>query len=255
LPISPEAKTAIRPHLASLIKNHRNVAVSLSNLPEGPDGVLAISAVIGVDGGTETYLNTVDQLIATIKQSFPPEQAEMVNNAVTYQDNAEGSTDIVKLDAAMLGASPDDVAEMQKIFGQDGIAFRLAPAGSDSVALTLGGGAGWLEKVVGLASAKRTPLYESAAIKAASQAKPEKCIAEGYLSLSGVQSLMSGIEKAVDEPAPFMIPEVATPLSLFTEATGEGGQQSDVYIPIDVVKAISQMVTGMMMGGGGQPPM
>ena len=81
------------------------------------------------------------------------------------------------------------------------------------------------------------------------EALPKKRAQEGYLALDTGAKLVSEIAKIIDEPLPFAVPEVNAPIVIAASMTGKTGQQSDVFIPMEVIMAAKDVVQALMMGG------
>ncbi|MCP4249879.1 MAG: hypothetical protein GY778_22785 [bacterium] len=256
--ISADALTGLRNAIKPLMQQIRSGSFSISALPEGPDGVLAVNVVVSVEGGAKQYLASLGQLVSVVKGDLIPDEeaAAMVKKVLEYRAGAEdGSTDhlVLKLDQ-LEEADKEWLGTMTKILGKDGMLVRLSAVDGDHVGMTLGGGAAQMQALAQTIKSKQAPLAESAEIKKMAALLPAGRIWEAYLSANGLSALASAITKAVDAEMPFELPPIDAPVAAYGTVTKGGGSQTDFVIPVELLKAVMQAATASMMGGGGPPP-
>ena len=253
---SPEAPPflgTLQPLVHKMVASFRSVAVSVNQLKEGSDGVLSVTAVVSVDGGSDAFLGSIGETIAAVRAGLSEENAAMMDSALEHKRQAEGgSVDHLVIHPEALDATEEDVATMNKVLGSEGLLIRMAPVTADRVAFTLGGGPAQAEGVAALVKGSQAPLADSAVVKAA--AVPADRVAEGYLSANGVMDLATAIAQATGDMAPPPMPPVDKPVSFFSRAVEGGGLQTDIVLPIELIKALSQMAMGMMGPGAGPGP-
>ena len=243
----------IRDASQRMVAGMRSVAFGVNGLPGGADGLVAVTAVLGVDGDATGFLGSLGEMVQTVPGLLRPEEApgETVG-FVAYKSGAEeGGVDHLVFDSAAMGISEDELAQMTKVLGQDGLLFRLSAVGANDVVVTLGGGSELMKQVTTLVKSGQAPLTDRAEVKQASAAMPTERTAEGYLSANGLAELVGAIAKAVGDEVPFEMPPVTKPVMMYSCPTQGGGLQTDVLLPVEVLKAAGQAAMGTM--GGGPP--
>ncbi|MCH7814067.1 MAG: hypothetical protein IID40_08610, partial [Planctomycetes bacterium] len=256
--IDADALSSLRDAIKPLMQQIRSGSFSISVLPEGPDGVLAVNAIVAVEGGAAQYLASFGQLVSVVTGDLIPDEeaAAMVKKVLEYRAGAEdGSTDhlVLKLDQ-LEQADEEWLAYVSKILGKDGLLIRLSAVDGDHVAMTLGGGAAQMKTLAQTIRSKQSPLAESAEIKKMADLLPAGRVWEAYLSANGLSALAAAITKAVDVEMPFQLPPIDAPVTAYGTVTQGGGSQTDCVIPVELLKAAMQAASAAMMGGGGPPP-
>lgn len=264
LPLEPGTLQQFKDLLVAMIKPMRTLSFSVSGLPEGPDGLMSLSKVVGVEGDPKEALSLFAQLVALLKSaSASHAHAAAVTNALEYKPAAETvgewSVDHLTLDLTKL-ASPDDAESAQewsataaRIFGKDGILFRMGVVDSRHVVMTFGGGAERFNTVAGLVKAGHTPLAEEGGIRRSAEHLPARRSSEGYFAVDQLLNLVGSIAKAVDEPIPpLSLGELNAPIAFATEPVEAGGSQAELFVPMELVIAVKDLAMSMM-GGQGTP--
>jgi hypothetical protein len=260
--VKPEAVSRVRSIFTTLVSRMRTLSFSISVLPEGPDGVVAATKIIGVEGGASAYLASIGELIGVVRSGLilDEEAAAQVKTVLEYQAGAGGAgVDHLALHLDKLeGAQEEDLGMINKIVGKEGLLVRLSAVDDSHVAITLGGGAARMQTVAELVKGNKGPLSEAAEFKKLSSGMPPDRVSEGYLSVDGLMALLKATAKATDGEVPLDLGPVGTPAAMFAWMTGDGGSQTELLIPMELIKALSQAAQAAMMGGpppAQQPPL
>ncbi len=252
-PEAPPFVAKLQPVITEMITSLRTVSFGVNGLAEGADGTMAVTCVIGVDGGAEQFLSQFGQLFDELKAGMATDEAPGLDDFVHYIPKAEGDASHLKFHPAAMGADEADVTKMTQLLGKDVALVRMSPAGAEHVVVTVGGGAAHLDNVVGLVQGGKSPLTEHAEVKAVASMLPAGRFFEGYLSPNGVMKLAGAIAKATDGGALPNLPPVEKPVAMYSAIVPQGGAQTDILIPMDLIKALMQMAMAGMGGGPAGP--
>ena len=257
--LNPEAFARLRSIFKTLMSRMRTLSFSISALPEGPDGVLAATKIIGVEGGASSYLASIAELVRLVQGELiqDEELANTVKTVLEYQPAPEGgSIDhlVVHLDR-LEWVGEEELGMVTKILGKEGLLVRYSAVDENHVAITLGGGAARMQTVAELIKGEKAPLPEVAEIKKLASTMPPDRVSEGYFSVNGLMTLFRAIAKATDGEVPIEMPPVGTPLAVSARITADGGGQMDALIPMELIKALVQAATATMgPGAPAEPP-
>ena len=253
-----QAKTIV----TALLKSSRGIAVSVSGLPEGPDGLITLTKVATIEGDAKQMLASVAELIGIIKGGLiTDEAAAPILAAIEYKAGAENiggaSVDHLVFDLAKAMAKEGEqaqeaVAAVAKVLGKDGILFRMAAVDATHVVMTFGGGAERFKSVAALVKDKQTPLADEGGIQRSRAHLPATRNAEGYLAVDQLLNVISAIAKAVDAPMPpLSLGELNAPIAVGAEPAEPGGAQMEAFVPMELVIAVKDLAMGMAGGGPG----
>ena len=266
LGLEPTKLARIKEMILSRLKLLRTLAVSVSGLPAGPDGLVSLAKVVGMDGDPQEGLTMFAELISLIKGGLvPQEEAAAALAALEYKPGAETidgiSVDHLTFDLSKVAGDDPEKAEwveeatavISKVLGKDGILFRMGVVDANHVAMTFGGGAERFKTVAALVKEKKTPLSEDGGIQRARKHLPATLDAEGYLAVDQLLNLIGAIAKAADQPMPpVSLGELNAPIGFATQPVEKGGSQVELFIPMELIIAVKDLGMGMM-GGPGAP--
>ncbi|UCG15657.1 MAG: hypothetical protein JSV19_10225 [Phycisphaerales bacterium] len=254
-PLDLEKVEQLKGKLKAMISPMRGVAVEVSALPGGPDGLIGFSKVVTVDGDARAVLTSFSELVEVIKGGLiTDEQANDWLQYFEYKPGAETvdgmSVDhfVVKLDD-IEDIDEEDLETVKGVIGQAGVLFRVAAADANHVVATFGGGSARLKTVADLVKSDRAPLADDVGIKNTAKALPERRYSELYLALDTLLRLLVDVGKVVDEPFPVSVPPIGAPIGAASGMVGKDGQQTDVFIPMELVLAAPDVVRTLMQGG------
>lgn len=188
------------------------------------------------------------------------ERVKQAADAVQWKDSAEklggADVDVLSVDLAKLPeAEEEQVGQVKKVLGPEGVTLRLGALGKDKVVVVFGGGTQRFEAIAKLAAGNEAPLTENKSVKLVADRIPAgPKLAEGYLNIDKLFELIVDISTEVGGGIPFPIAlQNAAPVAFTSMKTGEAAQQTDVMIPIELVKSVADMVRPMLMMGLGGP--
>jgi hypothetical protein len=180
--------------------------------------------------------------------------------AVQWKDNAEklggAEVDVLTVDLAKLpDAEEEEVAQAKKVLGPEGVTIRLGALGKDKIVLVFGGGSKRFEAIAKMAADNEAPLTENKSVKLVADRVPAGAkLVEGYLNIDKLIELVMDISSEVGGGIPFPINlQNAAPVAFTATKAGDAAQQSDVLIPMELVKSVADVVRPMLMMGIGGP--
>ena len=242
---------------SALVANLRDVSFSLNALPDGADGLIGMTKVLTFEGDAKGKCAKVGEIISTLLAGmFTGEDAQDAVKHIKFNAAAEtlGGVPVDQLTVAvdkMGGVSKKDYSEMKKIFGAEGILFRMAAIDDKHVAVTFGGGKAYMEDVAGLVKGGGAPLGANEGIKKMGGALPKAKTFEGYFSVDNAIKFATAASKVVNETPPPPFPKVGVPVGIAGAPVGGGGFQTDIAIPMELVIAAKDFAMSMQ---GGPPP-
>jgi hypothetical protein len=250
--VDAEKLKSVKDIISKMIEGLRSIAISVSALPAGPDGMIGLAKVAGLEGDARECLDSFGELIQTVKGGlFTKEEVNEWLQHMEYTPKAETIAGIevdhfkVKLDE-IEEIEAEDLETALKIIGKEGVLVRVGAVDPRHVLATFGGGAARFETAAGLVKEKKAPLADNPGIKKTAEALPKKRAGEGYIALDTGFRLASEVAKVLDEPLPFAVPEVNAPIGMAATMTSKTAQQSDVFIPMEVIMAAKDVVQAMM---------
>lgn len=243
--------------MTNTTKDLRGFALSFSGLPSGPDGVVGMTKVVTVAGGAANKCTQLSEVLALLPAMIPVPEAQQLFAAMNY---AVGAEDIggVSVNHLILSvdqlpdATPEKIAQVKKLFGQEGVLFRLAALDDNHIVATLGGGAERFGKVLEVAKSGNAPLSEDQGIQNVAGLLRKERSVEAYLALDHLASAAEEIAKIFDEQIPFRFTEVNAPVGMVAGIVGPGESQMDIAVPMELVVAVKDVA--MSMSGGHAPP-
>ena|GEM_PF-6290315 len=267
LGLDPAKLEQVKNMIVSRVKLLRTLSVGISGLPEGPDGLVSLTKVVEMDGDPREGLALFAELVAIIKGGLVPrEDAAEVLGALEYKPGAETiggiPVDHLFFDLAKAAGFEEEAQEAQKaewlgtvskILGKDGILFRLGVVGDRYVVASFGGGAERFQTVAALVKEKKTPLADDGGIQRSRSHLPAARNAEGYLAVDHLLNLVGAIARAADAPIPpLSLGDLNAPIAFAGQPVEKGGSQVEVFLPMELVIAVKDLVMGMV-GGPGVP--
>lgn len=265
LGLDPEKLERVKSMIITRFKLLREVSVGISGLPEGPDGMIAFTKVVGADGDPKEGMAMIAELVAIIKGGLiPQEEAAPILSGLEYKPGAEiiGSMsvdhlafDLTKASGENAETAEDAIALVSKILGKDGILFRIGVVDDKRIIVTLGGGAERFKTVATLVQQSKAPLADDAGIQRSKEHLPSTRNAEGYLAVDHLLNVVSSIGKAADAALPPMsLGELNAPIAFAAEPVEPGGSQAEVFLPMELVIAVKDMAMATMSDPGMAPP-
>ncbi|UCG33353.1 MAG: hypothetical protein JSU68_01735, partial [Phycisphaerales bacterium] len=239
----------------------RGGSFSIVSLPPGPEGLIGLSIVCKVADAVQ-WKDRMQTMIEEIK-NIETENAEVSSllRAIIYKAGADTTGDVsvdhLSLDlSAMEDVDPEDLEQITKVLGKDGLLLRVAAVSDKHVVMAFGGGQSRMSELVAHAKAAKAPLSTDAGISRVADNLPKGKTYEYYLAVDRILGLVKNIGEAVGEDTvPFTMAEVNAPIAM----AGSGDKTyayADVFFPMELIVAVKEtamQAMGMMMGGGAQP--
>lgn len=249
----------VRTQLETLLTELQGGAVSITLLPESPEGLVGLTLAMNVSDASK-WIDSFEKTVTAAKDVSKDEEAKEALSKLTFQKGAamiDGvSAHKLAFDLpAVAELDPEDAEEMKKVLGKDGVMFYLAAADNDTVVMTFGGGEARLAEVIKVAKSGAAPLSDEASIKNVTASLPKKRSSEMYFAADRMFKLVENINRAVgEEPFPIRMAEVNAPIAIITSGGGLHVQM-DVFLPMETVVAVKDtimqaMFSGMMQQGG-----
>jgi hypothetical protein len=258
-PVDPEKLEQLKDMMKTMMSPLREIAVEICALPGGEDGFVGFSKVVTVDGDSQQMLDSFKNLLTLVKGGLiTDEEANAFLSHVQYKPAAETIAGIsvdhvtVALDE-IEDIEEEDVEGIKQVIGQEGILIRMGAVDARRVIATFGGGAGQFETVAKLVKSGEAPLAKDPGIMKTSKALAASRHSEGYLAVDTLIRLMVDIGEALDEdPFPVSMPKINAPVGMVATAVSSSAQQTDIFVPMELVMEFRTVVQGMM--GGAPPP-
>ncbi len=250
-----EKATAFKSKVVELSKTGGTLmSFALSALPAGPAGRIGATLVIeGADSSKTQPL--VGEIIAAAKDMVADEEWKEALGVIEYKAEAEKIGD-VRVDHVVLKleevaeVSPEDIALVKKLVGEEGVLIRVIAASPKHVAIVFGGGEERAQEVIKICKSGGAPLGEGAGIKRVSTQMPKQHNFEFYMAIDAGLDLVKTIAREVGEDEiAIMMPKIDAPLAVVGSG-GPGYGRIDLFIPVELLQAGTQaFMQGMMMGG------
>lgn len=228
-------------------------ALAISSLPEGPDGI--IGGVLTAEcTDPAKFMAAMTRIVATGKTLSDDEEFKKFVGAVVHTAGAETiggqKVDHLTVDLAKLSedAEAEELAQLNKIIGKDGLLLRFGPAGKNQIVMTLGGGKDRFEQAAKAAAANEGGLGDDTGISKVGKRLPKGKISEFYIAVDSIMDVVSRIMKATGEdPPPFKLANVNAPIA--GAMTVEGGSgRLDFFVPMELMTAFKDAYMASMAG-------
>ncbi len=228
-------------------------------LRPGPMGLIGVNAIVDTSD-SQAWIDLAGKVFDNAKKlaakyneasEAPDEEVQKMLEALTFTPEAEtiGETSVthVQLDMAkMEDLDADDMEDVLRIIGKEGLLFRLAPAGPKQVVMAFGGGSERFEKLLAAAASKDAPLADHAGIAKVRAHLPASRASVGYLSFDEGMDLVQNILDAVDEERlPVHVGRLEAPLAMASTG-GDNWARFDFFLPREVMLAGKNVVMTMM---------
>ncbi len=265
LKLDPAKLERAKAILTAMVKPLRTLSVGISGLPEGPDGVVALTKVTGVEGDAKQIMTSFAELIALVKGGLiTDERAAPVLAALEYRPGAETiggvavdhlSFDLAKAFGPDAEKAQQAVAVISKVLGKDGLLVRTGAVDATHLIMTFGGGAERFKTVAALVKEKQAPLADDGGVQRSRATLPSIRTAEAYLAVDQLLSVIGAVAKAADQPMPpLSLGELNAPVALATEPVETGGVQAEVFVPMELVIAVKDLAMSTMSRPAGRAP-
>lgn len=230
---------------------------SVVSLVPGPGGIFGLGVLIDTTDSAQ-WLELAGDVIDAGKKLATDADIKEKLEAIVYRTEAETISGVpiqhLKLDVDKIEAvDEDDMEEVLKIVGRDGMLLRMGAVDAKTVAVAFGGGAAHMGRLIETARKKDAPLDRDAGIKKVAAHMPGRRASVGYAAVDQIlETVRTGVKLIdEDEEFPVRMPVINAPLAM-TSSGGDGWGQFDLFVPRELLVAGAQAVR-MMMGGSSQP--
>lgn len=230
-------------------------------MPGGSAGLIGFSMLIDTPDSAQLIalkvkaFETAKELASTANDPSIDDEAKKMIGALNYKADAEeiGGLKIGHL-SFDLSQVPDMDEEqrdqLEKVIGKDGLLFRSAAVNDKVVAMTFGGGADYMGKIIETAKKDTAPLDANAGIVKVNAQLPKARASVAYISIDQILAAVNRIAKELEEEEiPVTMPALQSPIALASTG-GNEWSRFDIVFPTEVLKAGKDAVMGMMAGPG-----
>ena len=232
------------------------VRASVEALPSGPGGLIGASVIFDTTDSAK-WLEAIGKVVEAAKKISTDKEVLQVAGAVSFapaaEDIAGKKVAELKLDLSKIeDADEDDIEELGKVLGKEGVLFRLAAVSPQRVVATFGGGVDYAKRLIEQAQKDDAPLDNAPGIQKVGKNLPKKPVAAGYLAVDQIVACIENVAKALeeDEPLPFRMPEINAPAAMSSTVEKES-MRVDLFLPTELVVAVKDVALTMM--GAGPP--
>ncbi len=241
----------------------------VEGLAPGPDGLFGASLVIDTTDGKKwleqvgKLVDLAEQMLAdaakheTADEDFKKWSSNIIE-ALSFDSEAEEVAGVkvghFKFDLTKIeDIDEEDLEDVTKVIGQDGVLLRMAPVDARTVAIGFGGGKTRMGTLIEQAKKKEAPLDGDAGIKKVAAFLPEKRASVAYVAVDQILAFIPNVMKALgeEEVFPVQMPKIDAPLAMAASG-GDGWMQLDMFLPTELLVASKD--AGMMMAGSMMAP-
>ncbi len=260
--VSKDKLAELKEVITGIVTSLKSVSATLEALPPGDQGLVGATIVLGtsdaaklVSLGNRKIAIGMEILGAFMKNTSEelPNLSDFVIHAPKAESGPAGPVSQIRVDLTKIDDVDDeDLAEMLKVIGKEGLVIRMAAANANHVVVTFGGGRPYFDRAMATAKSSNAPLAGDVGIKKVASHMPVSRAMVAYFALDHGMELVSNISMAVEgKPLPMPVPTVDAPIAITTSG-GSGWAQYDLLFPMDLLIAAKNM--GMAMNGMGAPP-
>ena len=239
--------------------------LSVRSIGPGPDGLFALSVILDTSSSKQWLglaakaVEISKKLITDANAEWIDDDVKMVVDAIAYDAEGESIGGVkvshLKFDLSKIDAlDEDDLEQVLKVIGKEGILFRLAGVDAQHVVVGFGGGAESMGRLIKSAGSDAAGLADDPGIKKVRAHLTGERASEIYLSVDRIVNMISRVAKVLDEEEfPVKMPSIDAPLGI-SSTGGTEWNRVDVFIPTELMVAVKNAILGMMMGGGQPMP-
>ena len=257
-PLDKEKLGRLKDLLRAMTGQLRSFTFGASALQAGENGMIGTAAILTIDGDAKAFLTSVGEMIGVVKGGLITEEgANKALATLEYRSGAETiggiSVDQLVVDLSKIeGLEAEQIEDVKKVIGKEGIVIRLAAADAKRVIVTFGGGPDRLKAVAETVKADKAPLAEDKGVAATAKALPAERCSEVYIALDTLVRLIAEISKVVGDLLPMTMPELNAPIGLAQVTVGKSASQTELFLPMAQVVAAKDLI--MTLQGAAAPP-
>jgi len=235
-------------------------------LPPGPDGVLGFAMVLDTENSGKWIdmccgtLETVKKLPKADSPTIDEELKQALSALIIAKDAEElvgAKVQHVKFDLSKVEeVDEEDVEQLNKVLGRDGLVARAAAANPQTVVITVGGGAKYMSGVLDQVKSKSATLDGEAGIQKVAAVLPKERYMVGYVDVDRIIESVRDVMKVLEEDEeefPVRMAKIDAPLAIVGSG-GEDWSRMDIFFPNELMLATKDAVMAMTGPGGAPPP-
>ncbi len=262
--VSKENMTELKGIFTNILSDITSYAMTIEALPPGDQGLIGLTQVMETTDAAKVVSHSnrmiaigMEALAALMKNA--DEDLPALNDFVIHAPKAEsgpaGPVAQVRVDFTKIDEIDDeDLEEMLKVIGKEGLVIRMAAADAKHVVVTVGGGKAYFDRAIATAKSNQTPMANDVGIKKVATHQPVSRASVLYLALDHGMELVNNIKTIVHgQPLPMPVPTVNAPIALTTSG-GDSWTRFDLFFPTDLLIAAKNIGMGIAMGGAAPPP-
>lgn len=245
-----EAVKTIDTESKNLLKSIKSLAVCVSALPQGADGLIGLTVAVETSSA-EAFLASARKVYKAIWKLSDDEDVATVKEQVTHAEDAETvaghkvDTVTIKLSglAEVSEMETDDLKNVQAVLGKE-LVFRFGAVDDEHFLFAFGGGKARFAKASEALTSQSGPsLADDEGIGALSKKLHSPRASEGYLAVDNIVHLAKAVAKIVghEDEIPFDLPMLNAPVALGGAQIGSI-QQADLFVPMKLITAIKKTV-------------
>jgi len=237
---------------------------TLDVLPPGPDGLFGLSLIVDTSDSKKSLelkskiMEVGQELLAGMAEQAEEEELAEIVGAITFDAEAEEIAGVnvqhFKIDLSKIeDIEEEDLEDILKVIGKDGVLFRTAPVSPKRVVVAFGGGKARMGMLMEHAKKDEAPLENDAGIRKVAGALPKLRASVGYVAADRILAAINEVATVLEEEKlPVQIPPLDAPLAIASSG-GDGWAQFDVFFPTELMVA-SKDAAMVMMGQQGAKP-
>jgi len=244
--IEPSRSAALARAYESVVGKITEASASVSLLPDGSDGRIALTKVLRTRGDGRAVLDDVEGILNVLKSGpFVDPRINRVAEKIEYRRAAETSGTVIidHLSVNLSEFEGIDHEALKKLLGPEGYLTRIGVVDGNSVVIALGGGLVRFNEVMALVRAKKAPLTEDPGIRQSAKKLVGERSLEAYFSFDRCVRLAKEVLAATGVPGttPDMS-ELGAPVALTMHSVNPRETELRFFVPTDLVVAIKDLM-------------
>ena len=244
--IEPSQSAALARAYESVVGKITEASASVSLLPDGSHGRIALTKVLRTRGDGRAVLDDVQSILNVLKSGpFVDPLINRVAERIEYRRAAETSGTIIidHLSVNLSEFEGIDHEALKKLLGPEGYLTRIGVVDGNSVVIALGGGLVRFNEVMALVRAKKAPLMEDPGIRQSAKKLAGERSLEAYFSFDRCLRLTKEVLAAtgVAGTIPDMS-ELGVPVALTMHSVNPRETELRIFVPTELVVAIKDLM-------------
>jgi len=248
-PATPQARqlAQARTSMRNLLTSCRAWSMSIAGLPaEQQQGLLGLVVGLRVDDAEGWIDRLADVFDALSLLLAGPGEPAAQGPAVEFRPAVEriaGSICghlVVHLERVP-DLTPEQIAQIKRVLGPEGVLVRVAPVGKGTVVLALGGGKERMAGILKLAAQPVAPLQRDPGIRLVSAQLATPRGMEVYVALDRLVALAGDVAAATGGSLPLELAPLSAPLG-FVASGGPRHTEMELFAPTELIVGLRDLV-------------